>query len=181
MPRRTPTRAAFRALVAAALVVAATGTTSLAREPEHGARPMKFNDAYPLITTPFLFEARDFYVRHFGFKPVFQSSWFVFLSAHEDSGARAPTIAFMHPDHPSGVPGPDSFSGLGMIWTVQVADVAAVHKALAASGAPIVYPLKDEDWGQRHFMTRDPSGMIIDIVQQTEPKAGYWERYPATR
>lgn len=34
---------------------------------------MKVRDLYPLITTPALFEARDFHVRHFGSErfPIF--------------------------------------------------------------------------------------------------------------
>jgi uncharacterized glyoxalase superfamily protein PhnB len=64
-----------------------------------------------------------------------------------------------------------------MIFTLEVEDVEAAHRSLVASGAPLVHPLTDEDWGQRRFMTRDPSGMLVDVVQQTEAKPGFWERY----
>jgi uncharacterized glyoxalase superfamily protein PhnB len=161
------------------IIVAAASPSS---QSENGAlAAMRIRDSYPLVTTPFLFEARDFYVRHFGFKPLFQASWFVYLAGEGEEGGRGPTVAFMHPNHPSGVPGTDSFSGLGMILTIEVADASAAHESLKKSGAPVVYPLTDEAWGQRHFMTRDPSGMIVDVVQQTAPKAGFWEQYPVTR
>jgi uncharacterized glyoxalase superfamily protein PhnB len=139
---------------------------------------MRVRDAYPLITTPKLFEARDFYVRHFGFTPLFQSSWFVYLSGEPEEGARGATVAFMHPDHPSAPPGPEAFSGLGMILTIEVADAAGAYRSIVASGATILHRLTDEDWGQRRFMTRDPSGMMIDVVEQIEPKPGFWEQYP---
>jgi uncharacterized glyoxalase superfamily protein PhnB len=139
---------------------------------------MRVRDAYPLITTDKLFEARDFYARHFGFAPAFQSSWFVYMVGEADGDGRGATLAFMHPDHPSRPPGPEVFSGKGMILTIEVADAATAYDRLSGAGAPIVHPLTDEDWGQRRFMTQDPSGMLVDVVEQIAPKSGYWERYP---
>jgi catechol 2,3-dioxygenase-like lactoylglutathione lyase family enzyme len=139
---------------------------------------MKVRDSYPLITTPHLFEARDFYVRHFGFAAAFEASWFVYLVGPAEEGSRGATIAFMHPDHPTSPPGPEAFSGKGMILTIEVADAADAHRCLTESGAPIVHGLSDEEWGQRRLMTRDPSGMLVDVVEQIAPKSGYWEQYP---
>jgi uncharacterized glyoxalase superfamily protein PhnB len=141
---------------------------------------MRVRDLYPLITTPALFESRDFYVRHFGFKVLFEASWFVYLSGEADGETRGATIAFMHPDHPSSPPGPEPFER-GMIVTIEVADARAVFDVLTRNGAPIVHPIKDEDWGQRRFMTKDPAGVLVDVVEQTEPKPGYWEQFPPPR
>ena len=154
----------------------ATNTTISSEE--RGSAVMRVRDSYPLVTTPRLFEARDFYVHHFGFSVAFEASWFVYLVGEAEEGGRGVAIAFMHPDHPSAPPGPETFSGLGMILTIEVADAADAHARLTASGAPMVLPLRDKDWGQRHFMTRDPAGMLVDVVEQTAPKAGYWEQYP---
>lgn len=33
--------------------------------------------------------------------------------------------------------------------------------------------------GQRRFMVRDPSWLLVDVVEQIEPQPGYWDRYPA--
>lgn len=140
---------------------------------------MRVRDLYPLITTPALFEARDFYVRHFGFDVLFEASWFVYLSDPGEDGTRGATLAFMRPEHPSNPPGPEAFDGRGMILTVEVADAGAVFDKLSRDGAPIVHPLTDEEWGQRRFMTRDPVGVLVDVVQQIEPKEGFWEKYPA--
>ena len=149
------------------------------RETPDGDMPMKVRDLYPLVTTSALFEARDFYVRHFGFEVVFEASWFVYLSGPGEDGARGATLAFMHPDHPSNPPGPESFAGVGMILTIEVSDAHAVFQRLSAQGAPVIHPLTDEDWGQRRFMTRDPAGVMIDVVEQMTPAPGFWERYPA--
>ncbi|MBQ0751449.1 MAG: VOC family protein [Roseovarius sp.] len=142
---------------------------------ETSAMPVR--DLYPLITTPALFEARDFYREHFGFEVAFQASWFVYLTGGADGESRGTTIAFMHPDHPSTPPGPEVFDGRGMIVTIEVSDAAATHARLSDAGAPIVYPLTDEPWGQRRFMTRDPAGVQVDVVQQIAPEAGFWDRY----
>lgn len=139
---------------------------------------MRVRDLYPLVTTPDLAAVRDFYVRHFGFEPLFEASWFVYLSGAAADGGRGATIAFMHPDHPSRPPGPEAFDGRGMIVTIEVADARAAFDALRQDGAPIMHPLTDEDWGQRRFMIRDPAGLLIDVVQQTEAKPGYWAQFP---
>jgi uncharacterized glyoxalase superfamily protein PhnB len=65
-----------------------------------------------------------------------------------------------------------------MILTIEVADVEAAYAALTATGAPIVHPLTDEPWGQRRFMTKDPAGVLVDVVEQREPADGFWEQYP---
>ena len=39
------------------------------------------------------------------------------------------------------------------------------------------YDLADEPWGQRRFTLTDPSGVIVDVVEQTQPAEGWWDRY----
>lgn len=165
----------FRNLLAAAII--ATPVATLAQT--EGKPAVIVRDLYPLITTPALFEARDFYVRHFGFQPAFEASWFVYLHGPGEEGTRGAVLAFMHPDHPSVPPGPESFDGKGMILTVEVSDAAALHDKLVAEDAPIIHPLTDEAWGQRRFMTRDPAGVLVDVVQQIDPQPGFWDQYPA--
>lgn len=162
----------FSAVLAAAPDARADDSSSPSKEDT-----MPVRDLYPLITTPVLFDARDFYVTHFGFEVAFEATWFVYLVGQPDGDSRGATLAFMHPDHPSIPPGPESFDGRGMILTVEVADATAVFARVSEGGAPIVHPLTDEAWGQRRFMTRDPAGVLVDVVQQIEPEAGFWDRY----
>jgi uncharacterized glyoxalase superfamily protein PhnB len=138
---------------------------------------MKVRDLYPLITTPALTDVRDFYVSLFGFRPVFEADWFVYLVGQADQDTRGATLAFMHPDHPSHPPGPESFNGHGVILTVEVTDAASVYERFKAHAAPVVHPLTAEKWGQRRFMIRDPAGVLVDVVEQIEPAAGFWDRY----
>jgi hypothetical protein len=37
--------------------------------------------------------------------------------------------------------------------------------------------LRDEPFGQRRFGLFDPAGVWIDVVEQIEPAAGWWDQY----
>lgn len=132
---------------------------------------MELQSLYPIVVTDKLAECRDFYVRWLGFEVLFEASWFVYLA----SGSYG--VAFMSPDHPSQPPGPEAFNGKGMFLTLQVADARAEFERLEKAGVAIAYPLHDEPWGQRRFGLFDPAGMWVDVVQQTEPAAGFWDKY----
>ena len=56
-----------------------------------------------------------------------------------------------------------------MILSLYVADAAAEHDRLAGAGITIVQPLRDEVFGQRHFIAADPNGLLIDIITPIEP------------
>lgn len=58
--------------------------------------------------------------------------------------------------------GNDDMSAPGM--SVEVADVDAVHAAAVERGFDIAYPMRDEDWGVRRFMLREPSGTTVNVL-----------------
>ena len=131
---------------------------------------MRFVDRYPIIVTPSLAACRDFWAERLDFEVVFEADWFVLLQAEGAS------LAFMHPDHPSAPPGPETFSGKGVCFELQVEDAAAAYEAWIAK-APADYPLAREPFGQLRFGFFDPSGLWVDVVEQVEPAAGFWDRY----
>ncbi len=135
-------------------------------------------DRYPVVVIAGdrLASTRDFYVEVIGLDVIFDSSWFVALG---DAGGGHIDLALMAHDHPSSPPGPEAYSGRGVFFTLQVSDARAAEARMVRAGARVVHPLTDEPWGQRRFMLRDPAGLAIDVVEQTEPAAGYWQRYPA--
>lgn len=135
---------------------------------------MKAVSVYPLVTTCELRASRDFFVQHFGLEVVFEASWVAMLG---DAASGDIRLGLMSADHPTSPPGPEVFDGRGMIVTVQVDDAAQACDRLREAGVPISYALHDEPWGQRRFMTVDPSGIGVDVVEQTEPVPGYWDRY----
>lgn len=135
---------------------------------------MKLVDSYPLITVNDMHASRDFYVKHFGLDVIFESSWVTMLG---DGKRGKIALGFMTPDHPTNPPGPEVFDGKGMIVTVQVEDAAKARAALKEQGVHVFYDLADEPWGQRRFTLTDPSGVIVDVVEQTQPAKGWWDRY----
>ncbi len=136
----------------------------------------QLTSAYPLITTSTVKASRDFFVRHLGFEVVFEASWFVLLARDSTEGGTT-SIAFMAPDHPSRPPGPEVFSGQGLLLTLQVDDARREEARLRAAGVEIVYAVQHEPWGQVRFQVRDPSGLVLDIVEQAEPAPGFWDAY----
>jgi uncharacterized glyoxalase superfamily protein PhnB len=48
--------------------------------------------------------------------------------------------------------------------SIEVGDVDATHARAAERGLEIAFPLRDEDWGVRRFMLREPSGTIVNVL-----------------
>lgn len=143
---------------------------------------MKLRGFYPIVVTPHLESCRDFYQRWFGLEVIFEASWFVLLSAGDDGGEGAGDggawhLAFMSPGHPSAPPGPESFNGKGMCLEFEVADASREHERFLRDGAEIGLSLRDEPFGQRRFGLFDPAGVWIDVVEQIDPAAGWWDKY----
>ena len=61
----------------------------------------------------------------------------------------------------------------GLLLNFEVDDVDAEHARLMAAGLPEVQPLKSEDFGQRHFITQDPNGVLIDVITPIEPSEAF--------
>jgi uncharacterized glyoxalase superfamily protein PhnB len=40
---------------------------------------------------------------------------------------------------------------------------------IRSRGVEIVYPLRDEEWGVRRFMLREPSGTIVNVLSHGRP------------
>jgi len=67
----------------------------------------------------------------------------------------------------------------GLILNFEVEDVDAIHKRCVAAGLTIKKSLRDEDFGQRHFITADPNGVLIDVIKPIAPNAEYAAQYDA--
>lgn len=150
---------------------------TFAQSKTENSKPMEiqFADVYTVIMTKDLAACREFYTKWFGFQPVFESTWFLMLVSQ---GERPFTIAFMHENHPSTPPSLPSFTKKdGAFLTFQVEDSKAIYEQLEKAGMPMHYALKEEPWGQRRFSVIDPNGLFIDVVQQIEPQAGFWDKY----
>ncbi len=123
-----------------------------------------FNALYPLLHVRDVPAASRFYRDHFGFEPVFESDWYVQLRGGSKDQELA-LIVFDHETIPDGARHPTA----NLILSFEVADAAADAARFAEAGVPIVQPLRDEVFGQRHFIAVDPDGILLDVITPIEP------------
>jgi len=129
--------------------------------------------SFPIFITEKLQLAKAFYTENFGFDVAFENDWYVHLFTQ--SGVQ---IGFLMPDHLSQSEYfHEAFSGNGAIFTLEVENVDTAHLAAKVRGLKMLSPVKAEEWGQKHFVIEDPSGVKIDVVQSTEPTDEYKQDY----
>jgi len=120
---------------------------------------------FPVVFTDALADASEFYRGLFGFEVVVEISWYVHLCLPTDETIQ---IAFVASDHYSV---PDRFHSqpAGVAISLEFDDVDIVFARAKRLGLPIHVELRDETWGQRHFITEDPTGLMVDVVQPIAP------------
>lgn len=136
---------------------------------------MRITSYYPVILTCDVAGTAAFYQAHFGFRPVFTSDWYVHLQFGADISVNLAILDSQHDTIPEGARTPAS----GLILNFEVEDPDVVHREAEAAGLPILVPLRDEPFGQRHFITRDPNGVLIDIIKPIPPSAEFASQYEA--
>jgi len=135
---------------------------------------MNITSYYPVLMTQHVSETASFYRRHFAMKPLFETDWYVHLQSPHD---RRVNLALVDAGHPT-VPEQARGCGAGgLLLNFEVEDVDAVHDRLVAEGLPMLLSLRDEDFGQRHFITQDPDGVLIDVIKPIPPSAEYAALY----
>ena len=67
----------------------------------------------------------------------------------------------------------------GVILNFEVEDPGSEFARAQESGLPILKPLTDEAFGQRHFITRDPNGVLIDVIRPIPPTPAFAAGYLA--
>ncbi|GAA5234194.1 glyoxalase/bleomycin resistance/extradiol dioxygenase family protein [Verticiella sediminum] len=112
------------------------------------------------IVTEKLDETREFYVRHFGCRVLFDSEWFILLElGGGELGLLRPGLPEQHPLFRTPLTA-------GMWVAIDVDDVDTIHARLQQARVEIVQDVRDEPWGDRHFVVVDPNGIGVDVVQR---------------
>jgi catechol 2,3-dioxygenase-like lactoylglutathione lyase family enzyme len=137
---------------------------------------MKCTQFYPVLMTERVEETARFYADHFRFKTLFDSDWYVHLQSGEDPSVNVAILQKDHPTIPTSRRGADA---RGLLINFEVDDVDREYDRVKASGLPILLTLRDEDWGQRHFITEDPNGVMIDVIKPIEPSEAFKAQYLA--
>jgi catechol 2,3-dioxygenase-like lactoylglutathione lyase family enzyme len=115
------------------------------------------------VVTEKVRESKDFYVRLFGCEVLYggEDDWVVLLQLGPSE------LGFMKPGLPTQAPVfRPAFGGQGIWIVVDVDDVRAEYERIRGLGVPIELELRDEPWGDRHFVVLDPNGIGVDVVQR---------------
>jgi catechol 2,3-dioxygenase-like lactoylglutathione lyase family enzyme len=106
--------------------------------------------AVPNISSDRPAETRDFFAKLLGFEVVMDLGWVVTVASPTNASAQVTIIGNEDPAAPG--------------ISVEVDDVDAVHSRAVERGMEIAYPLRDEEWGVRRFMLREPSGTMVNVL-----------------
>ncbi len=134
---------------------------------------MKLTAYYPVIGTQKLSESRDFYIQHFNFELGFESVWYVHLNM---IGRPEIQLAFVNDQHQT-IPAGFHHSAQGVILNFEVEDVDHEYNRLSQAGLTMHLSLRSEEWGQRHFITADPNGILIDVIKIIPPSEANEQLY----
>jgi catechol 2,3-dioxygenase-like lactoylglutathione lyase family enzyme len=135
------------------------------------------NALFPDVPSARLPESRDFYARLLGMEVAFESDWYVLLRDPRRPRLQLAFVAHGHASLPAGFREP----ARGLLITAEVDDADAVHDRARAMGAEIAQELRDEEFGQRHFMAVDPNGLLVDVYEPIPCSAAFLARYPGLR
>ena len=119
---------------------------------------------FPAICADDVAATRDFYVDLFGFDVIFDSGWYVQLAVCDDETRQVGIVERNHETVPEGY----RERAAGVLISIEVDNVDDIHDKAVAAGHPILRSLCNEDFGQRHFITRDPAGTLVDVITPIE-------------
>ena len=132
---------------------------------------MSVTGFYPVLMSDDVAAAASFYRETIGFETTFESDWYVSLRLG------AFELAILDHGHATV---PDGYAALprGVIVNLEVDDVDAVHERMSDSQeVEVVTSVRDEDFGQRHFILAAPDGVLVDVIQPVPPSSDYADAY----
>lgn len=136
---------------------------------------MQLDSFYPVLFTDDVAASSQFYITYLGFRATFASDWYVSL-IHDRNPAYQ--LAVMLHSHHS-IPAAFRDQRSRVLLNFEVPDAAREYTHLREAGVPIVQPLRDEPWGQRHFIAVDPGGVLIDVIEIIPPQPEVAAQYVA--
>jgi uncharacterized glyoxalase superfamily protein PhnB len=134
---------------------------------------MKVNSYYPVLCVSNMKESIAFYKANFAFEAAFENDWYTHLTMNGNSHVN---LAIMDSTHESV---PESFrnKAQGVLLNFELDDVDAFYAECKSKTLNIILELRDEPWGQRHFILSDPSGVMIDVIKVIEPSDEFKAHY----
>ncbi|MYR41832.1 VOC family protein [Streptomyces sp. SID5910] len=139
---------------------------------------MRITSLYPVICTSKLQESRHFYTEFLGFETTFEADWYLSLRRPGTPAYELALLDHTHPTLPEAYRAPVQ----GLLLNFEVEDVDAEWDRLVVRGGlRAELGLRSEDFGQRHFIVADPSGVLIDVITPIPPTGEFAEQYTITQ
>ena len=133
------------------------------------------SSVYPVLMTDRVDETAAFYAQWFGFERTFDSDWYVSLAKTESD--RVFELALLTPGHET-IPEGFGKASAGVLVNVEVDDATADYARIVTDGGSrCVLHLKDEEFGQRHFIVVDPAGNLVDVIENIPPSEEFAAQY----
>ncbi|MDR7150743.1 putative glyoxalase superfamily protein PhnB [Hydrogenophaga palleronii] len=137
---------------------------------------MKSTQYYPVLMTDRVADTARYYEQHFRFTRLFDSDWYVHLQSLEDTGVN---LAILDGDHAIIPEAARGGRAAGVLLNFEVEDASAEYQRVLDQGLDVQLALRDEAFGQRHFIVRDPNGVLIDVIQPIAPDEAFLAQYAA--
>ncbi|NOX29540.1 MAG: glyoxalase [Actinobacteria bacterium] len=124
---------------------------------------MTIKSIYPDICASDLTASRDFYTALVGLKVAWESDWYIVLNAPDadPGGMQLALVAAGHDSVPVDYQQPPA----GVLISFEVDNATELYEHAISNGLAVAQELRDEEFGQRHFMAVDPDGLLVDVVE----------------
>lgn len=132
---------------------------------------MEITSFYPVLMVEDVGAAARFYRETLGCETNFEADWYV--SLRFDGGELA-VLDSTHETIPDGFRTPVT----GLLLNIEVEDAKAEHDRLVgALGLTERLTLRDEAFGQRHFIVEAPGGVLLDVIEPIAPTGEFVHAY----
>lgn len=121
---------------------------------------------YPRLVVADASRAIDFYVAVFGAREIARYTMPDGKIVHAELEIGGATVALK--DEGDGDPAPTTLGGTPVMLALDVDNADAVADAMVRAGATVIYPVADQDYGERGGRLADPFGHQWMIGQHIE-------------
>ena len=111
----------------------------------------------------------EFFERFFKFRRTTDRAEYVQVR-HDDANAELGFVLAGLVASPSAFR--PEFTGAGAWLTIEVTDLEATLAQFVQADYPLVEPLANRSFGERHFVVRAPGGILVNVVARNDRGAG---------
>lgn len=134
----------------------------------------QLNSYYPVICASKGTELARFFRDELGYQTVFDSDWYWHLSLPETPEVNVAIVDCHHSSIPESYRKPVQ----GVLLNFEMENVRDFYQHAKKQNWDILLELRDEEWGQRHFIIATPEpGVMLDLIEVIPPSDTFMEYY----